>query len=507
MRRPFFFHRLQWKLTRAYVLVTVALVAGLQILVYSLVMVALMRAFRAPDFPPRIASAMLAAAPQFAPHLTTQNSLLLEQFRFTADYELELSGERFRFGYNFQGRNDGRDFLDQRVRALFLTDTTGKVLAAYGNPPVLALARGTDMTALFPASFPAAAERLHLARNGTTDALQLVSKSAEQFVLAAVPVFDEATKQVAGVFWAEVNVALGWDLASGFVSELLGQLIWVPIFGLVFGLAFGFFTARNLTHRLNRIAYAAAQWGGGKFDERAPEQPRDELGALGERLNHMAAELQQQMALQQQLATMEERNRLALELHDTVKQRLFACAMQISAAQRLLATNPAAAQTHLRESETLAHQMQDELTAVIQELVPAQAAKDLPRDLDASLRALAADWTRQTGMPVALQLNGNKIRYTPTVERTLLRITREALANIARHSGATQTELHLEHTPDRAAQLTISDNGCGFAPDTPAAGLGLSSMRERAQSLPDGAFTLITQPQQGTRVVVQFKTQ
>lgn len=492
-RRPFFFHRLQWKLTRAYLVVTVALFAGLQIVVYLLVMFLLMRAFRAPDFPPRIAAAMLAAAPEFAPHLKTQGQVLLEQFRFTATYELKLTGERFGFGYNFQGRADGRDFLDQRVRTFFLTDPSGKLLSAFGD---LTLPPGADITA----RFPSAAERLRLAQNGVTDAQQLTSTSTEEFVLAAVPIIDEATHQVVGVFWAEVNIALGWDLVSGFMSELFGQLIWIPIFGLVFGLAFGFITARNLTHRLNRLAHAAGQWRQGHFNERAPEQPRDELGALGERLNQMAAELQKQMALQQQLATLEERHRLALELHDTVKQQLFACAMQISAAQRLLQTNPAAAQSYLSESATLAKQMQDELTAVIQELVPAKAANDWPH----SLRVLTADWTRQTGIPVALQLNGNGQRYTPTIERTLLRIAREAFANIARHSAATQAEVHFDHPSAAVAQLTITDNGNGFALTEQGNGLGLQSMRERAQSLPGGSLTIETQAQHGTRIIVRF---
>ena len=298
MKRPFFFHRLQWKLTRAYVLVTVALAASLQIAVYSLVMFVLIREFRTPDFPPRIAATMLEAAPQFAPHLAThlatQNELLLRQFRFIADYDFELTGGRFQFGFNFAGQADERDFLDQRLRALVLTNPSGQVLAVYGKSP---LVKGANISALSPA----AAERLRLARSGVIESAQLVNKSSDQIVLAAVPIFDEARQQVIGIFWAEVNVALGWDLASGLIREIFGQLIWVPIFGLVFGLAFGFITARNLTHRLNRLAYAAGEWGQGKFDERAPEKPRDELGSLGERLNHMAAELQKQIALQQQL--------------------------------------------------------------------------------------------------------------------------------------------------------------------------------------------------------------
>lgn len=500
VRRPFFFHRLQWKLTRAYVLVTVILVAAVQIGVYGFVMTSLLQSFRSPAFPPRIAEAMLDAAPQFAPHFKTSGApgnflpLLLAQFRFVGDYEFAWNNSHLVFGHNFQGSTDERTFLDERVRAIFLTDPAGQVLATFGSEPLQIGANVTEQ-------LPAAAERLRLANNGVTDAQQLVAKSPEGFVLAAVPVFDESRQQVIGLFWAKVDVSINWDVVSGLMIELFGQIIWVSLFGLALGLAFGFFTARNLTHRLNHLAHAAGQWGQGNFNERAPELPHDELGGLGERLNQMAAELQKQMALQQQLATMEERNRLALELHDTVKQQLFACAMQISAAERLLQTNPTAAQRYLRESEALAKQMQEELTKVIQELLPAnKSARALPQ----SWQAITADWTRQTGIPVVLQLNNNGHRYAPAIERALLRITQEALANIARHSAATQVELHFEDSPTHPAQLMIADNGRGFIATEQNGGLGLQSMRERAQSLPGGEFSIESLPQQGTRIIVRF---
>ncbi len=504
MRRPFFFHRLQWKLTRSYLLVTIVLITLLQVGTYLFVMATMIHSFRQPDFPPQFAATMMKAAPQFVPHLRAHEAqgntlpLLLKQFRFTGDLDCGWTGCEFKFSHLFQGETpEDRTFLDERISALFLTDASGNVLATFGSK---ALTVGTNITA----QNPVAAERLRAANSGVTDARQLVMKDVKESVMVAVPVIDENNQQLLGVFWAEGNAALDWDLVSGIIGELFSQLSVITIIIMVLGLAFGFITARNLTHRLNRLAHAAGQWGQGDFNERAPEKPNDELGVLGERLNQMAAELQKQMALQQQLAAMEERNRLALELHDTVKQQLFACAMQISAAQRLLSTNPAAAQKYLSESETLAKQMQDELTAVIQELIPAH--KQQPA-LTNSLSALAADWTRQTNIPVALQLNGNGHRYAPMIERTLLRITQEAFANIARHSAATQAELHFDHSSDDTAQLTIADNGKGFEKAETNGGLGLPSMRERAESLPGGAFTLKTQPQQGTRIIVRFNRQ
>ncbi|HMV49715.1 MAG TPA: histidine kinase, partial [Blastocatellia bacterium] len=285
----------------------------------------------------------------------------------------------------------------------------------------------------------------------------------------------------------------------GALNELFYPLLWLPLEGLVLGLAFGYVAARRLTRRLDAIAQASQQWEEGDFHRRAPERPKDELGMLGEQLNQMAAKLQQQIALQQQLAAIEERNRLARDLHDTVKQQLFACAMQISAAQRVLAHSPEAARKYLDESAALAGQMQQELSAVIQELLP------LPQSLLNSLRSLIAEWTRQTGIAVESQnLEALPAEASAALNLALMRITQEALANVARHSRATHVTVQGRRN-HLTASLTICDNGQGFDPATVVAGLGLQSMRRRAMALPGGRFELRSVPGGGVCIEILFQ--
>jgi signal transduction histidine kinase len=83
---------------------------------------------------------------------------------------------------------------------------------------------------------------------------------------------------------------------------------------------------------------------------------------------------------------------------------------------------------------------------------------------------------------------------------TLLRIAQEALANVARHSSASYVDVSLEHGTDTVT-MTIKDNGCGFDTRAHYNGLGLSSMRERAEVL-GGNFKVESAPDRGTRIVV-----
>jgi signal transduction histidine kinase len=97
----------------------------------------------------------------------------------------------------------------------------------------------------------------------------------------------------------------------------------------------------------------------------------DELGQLARRLNGMAEQVQNLLAVRQELAVIEERHRLARDLHDSVKQQIFAMAMQVAAARTLMDNNSDAARVRLTEAERLVKQAQQELTALIRELRPA----------------------------------------------------------------------------------------------------------------------------------------
>jgi len=91
--------------------------------------------------------------------------------------------------------------------------------------------------------------------------------------------------------------------------------------------------ARGLVNRLERLSNATLAWRGGELDVRVSDPSGDELGQLTGRLNHMAEELRALFEMRRDLAIVNERNRLARDLHDSVKQQAFAANAQLGAAR------------------------------------------------------------------------------------------------------------------------------------------------------------------------------
>lgn len=200
----------------------------------------------------------------------------------------------------------------------------------------------------------------------------------------------------------------------------------------------------------------------------------------------------------QRLAVAQERNRLSRDLHDSVKQRVFALSMQLGTAKVLLDREPDRAREAIDHAERLARQAGSELNVVIQELRPVDLED---RGLPDALRDYARDWSGQSGIPAEVTVSGN-LPEAPDVESALLRITQEAMANVARHSQATSVRLELR-TEERAVVLSIIDDGVGFEPDRSGRGVGLASMRERAEAL-GGELILDSAPGSGASVTVRM---
>jgi signal transduction histidine kinase len=241
------------------------------------------------------------------------------------------------------------------------------------------------------------------------------------------------------------------------------------------GAVFGWLVSRGLRKRLERLSAAAQAWSRGDFTAAPTDKSGDEIGELTRALNGMAGQLQTHIHTRDELARVEERNRLARDLHDTVKQQTYAARMQLSAAKNLLATQPQAAAEHLDAALQLNRETQQELKLIIDELRPAALEG---RGLAQALAEYAARWKEHTGIRVEVTVTGE--RALPlAVEQALYRVLQEALSNIARHAEAEQVTLRLEIDPERA-RLVISDNGRGFEPAavTPHS-LGLTGMKER----------------------------
>lgn len=272
--------------------------------------------------------------------------------------------------------------------------------------------------------------------------------------------------------------------------------------------------ARRFSQRLQQINQASAAFATGQLDHRVHSQGDDEIGQLGVQFNHMADRIASQMRNLRQLAednarlaetasalaAVEERNRLARDLHDAIKQQLFGMNLLVGSIRPLLAQDAQAAQERLDQLSRMTTEILEEMDAIIQQLRPASLAD---KGLDQALRDLAMDWRQQTG--VAVDLHITQAQEIPiALEQALLRVAQEALSNVARHADAQTVDLSLRYENDRVA-LTIQDDGAGFDVAAPRrhSSLGVSGMSERISEL-NGHFSVKSQPGAGTIVHAQL---
>jgi NarL family two-component system sensor histidine kinase LiaS len=296
----------------------------------------------------------------------------------------------------------------------------------------------------------------------------------------------------AGRFEGPFGNLRGTALVDFFARLLPNEVnsgILVVALATVVGMATGLLVSRNLTRRLRRIAVAADGWSRADFSRMARDPSADELGQLARDLDHMAGQVHTLLATRAELAVVDERNRLARELHDSVKQHVFAGALLVRAARTLLRQDPDRASQHLADAEALADQTQRELITLIAALRPAALAD---RGLVAVLRDEVDAWSRRNGIPVQVRVRGE--RATPyDSEDALVRVAQEALANVARHSHARAAEVELAWDA-AAVSLSVCDDGDGFDPAAAdGRGVGLASMRERVAAL-DGTLTIASAP-------------
>ena len=207
-------------------------------------------------------------------------------------------------------------------------------------------------------------------------------------------------------------------------------------------------------------------------------------------------------AAERQAGVLEERARLAREIHDTLAQGFASVVTQLEAAGGVLREDPGRAEHHIREAEEVARASLAEARSLVWALRPDAIAT---AGLAAAIGRLAtAPGTR--GEPVVeVEISGRARPLHPDVEVALLRAAQEALANARRHAGASHVTLTLTYFDD-AVNLDVVDDGRGFEPEAvgpggPGGGFGLRGMRERAQHL-GGQLTVESAPGEGTAVTI-----
>jgi signal transduction histidine kinase len=193
----------------------------------------------------------------------------------------------------------------------------------------------------------------------------------------------------------------------------------------------------------------------------------------------------------------DERERLAREIHDTLAQGLIGIITQLQAAQR-----PGGADIRRRHLDTAARLARDSLSEARRSVRKLRPEPLEDAALPDALAEVVARWSADSGVPAELASTGSARPIHPELEVSLLRTAQEALANVAKHAGATRVRLTLSYMED-VVSLDIRDDGRGFTPaGEPAGGdggFGLTAMRQRLRRVA-GTLAIESEPGGGTAV-------
>ncbi|MGE5225640.1 MAG: GAF domain-containing protein [Planctomycetaceae bacterium] len=242
--------------------------------------------------------------------------------------------------------------------------------------------------------------------------------------------------------------------------------------------------------------YLTEKRGGTTFtldDERALEVLATQAGVaienarLYEEMTHAQQELRR-------LEVLEERERIAKELHDGVIQALFAVGMSLQGAAAM-ATDPDL-QTRVENAvEDIDRSIRD-LRNYIFGLRPGILAD---RQLDQALHELCVEFEDKSGVVTVADIDTEVAAELASVASDVVQLVREALSNIGRHAAAATCRVTLRRAPSGGALLEVDDDGTGFDVDRAAGGMGLGNLRDRVESL-GGELRLVSAPSEGTTV-------
>lgn len=223
----------------------------------------------------------------------------------------------------------------------------------------------------------------------------------------------------------------------------------------------------------------------------AEQESRDKLTIAHERLRSYALRIEDQ-------ATLQERNRIAREIHDALGHALTAQSIQLENALLFLPPNTEQSKSFLEEAQRLGATA---LQEVRRSIATWRSNPLQGRSVQDAIASLATDFHTTTGItPNYTQQISQPIPNE--IGTALYRIVQESLTNISKHSTATQVNIQLQQH-DNTLQLQIADNGQGFDPQSNTTGFGLQGMRERTTAL-GGKFLLTSQPGRGCRITVSI---
>jgi len=351
--------------------------------------------------------------------------------------------------------------------------------------------QGRVLATSYPARYPIGSDALAALPYGPKSIIagsegQISNTGRGQVAWAVVPVIQPSgkplgsAKNLDGYVFVQAP-AQKLTIASMAAAEpLVLPGIVVLLLAIPVGTLFGLLTTRGVVRRLRALAGTTASFADGDFSQRVGVGRPDEVGKLERNFNEMVTRLEAAVTKERLLAAknarIAERSRISRELHDSISQDLFSLSLLAAGLDKALpGDSPMRA-----EVKTLAETVQNtnrEMRALLLELRPT-ALDD--KGLVPALQDLASTYSSRLGLKIDTQLEA--VSLAPAAEVAALRIAQEGLANSIKHARATTIRLDMHRSGD-FAEITVSDDGQGFATNGTGHGFGLRLMRERVEEV------------------------
>jgi len=202
------------------------------------------------------------------------------------------------------------------------------------------------------------------------------------------------------------------------------------------------------------------------------------------------------MRVEREAGRLNERQRLARDIHDTLAQHFTSIIMHLSAAKH---SNFETVQTQVQQAEESAREGLNEIRRIVWDMQPEQIEK---ASLVEAVEELAARWSAENSVQVKMKVTGTPLSLTSSAETALLRISQEAMHNINKHAQAKNVNITFSFMDDIFA-MDIADDGLGFDPSKTSNGFGLKTMQTRIEEL-SGTLTIESERGGGTAIAVSL---
>lgn len=291
-------------------------------------------------------------------------------------------------------------------------------------------------------------------------------------------------------------------------------LLYVGI-GLILSVYIAFKASSDLKERIDYLSVQIAQYANGNYQSRIYMDEKDEISRISEDLNSLGEKLQTQVKSLQKLAderaeyakaayrtaTIEERQRLARDLHDSVSQQLFALTMLAEAAVNEVERSPERSKKLLQEVANAGLIAQKEMRALLLHLRPVYLSGD---SLEQGIEKLIQEMKQHATLEISFEM-AEELSLPEVIEEQIFRIIQEALSNILRHAEAETTSIRISEQ-QKELFLHIRDDGKGFEQEDlnhKKTSYGIQTMKERVEQL-GGNFQIRSRKDRGTYIDIRI---